>query len=200
MANDIRTGIRWFQVVMGLAFVGMMAFPFLCHERGGCTLASVTPWSSLGWAPKAAIAIFVTAGLTLILQGFRLQAMSRVLAIVLVLLFGVLLNAVVFGLRAPACAPLIGAMRTVAEVAAYPECALWPTLTALWIDAFFIGFALEIVRKEFLPEALGERFKKWTQGLLLFSLAPMLILLLALLLPTIGGEVLKERWRRWRQQ
>lgn len=183
---------------MGLAFAGMMLFPFFCHERGGCSFAVVTPWSALGWAQKAAVALFVTAGLSLILRGLRLQLLSQLLALALVLLFGVLLNAIIFGMRAPACGPLIGAMRVLAEVPAYLACQWWPTLAAWWIDAFFIGFALEAARKQFLPETTGTLLQKLTEGILLVALSPLLVLMLALLVPTIGTGALKGAWARWR--
>lgn len=184
-------------IVIGLAFVAVMAFPFVCSENGGCRLGIVTPWSSFNWSEKAGIAVFVYAGIAMILRGIGLQTLGNVVGLGLFLLFAIMLNAILFGLRAPACGPIIGGMRTLAEIPAYPACALWPTLMALWIDAFFIGFMLETARREFLPETIGNLLKRWTQGLLLLSLSPFLVLLLALLLPTVGSEIFKERWRRW---
>lgn len=184
-------------IVIGLAFVAVMAIPLACSESGGCRLGIVTPWSSFNWTEKAGIAVFVYAGIAMILRGIGLQTLASVVGLGLIPLFAIMLNAILFGLQAPACGPIIGSMRTLAEIPAYPACALWPTLTALWIDAFFIGFTLEIARKEFLPEVIGNPLKRWTQGLLLFSLSPFVVLLLALLLPTVGSEILKERWQRW---
>ena len=196
--SSTRHGNQGFLIVMGLLFIAVMAIPFVCSENGGCRLGIVTPWSAFTWPQKAAIAMFVYAGIVMILQGLGLRTLGGIAGLGLLLLFGVMINAILFGLRAPACGPIIGGMRTLAEIPPYPACALWPTLSALWIDAFFIGFMLEIARKEFLPEAIGNRLKRWTQGLLLLALSPMLVLLLALLIPTIGSEILKERWQRWR--
>jgi hypothetical protein len=183
---------------MGLLFIGMMAFPFACSESGGCRLGIVTPWSAFSWPARAGIALFVLTGIALILRGLGLPTAASIAGIGLLPLFAAVPNAILFGLNAPACAPIIGAMRALAEVPPYPGCAVWPTVAALWIDAFFIGFALEVVRKEFLPEPLREPLKNWTQGLLLLSLSPLLLLLFALLLPKIGGEALKEHFQRWR--
>lgn len=189
---------RGYMILIGLVFIGMMAFPFACSETGGCRLGIVTPWSAFGWPAKAGIAMFVTAGVSLLLQGLGLRMAAVLVGIGLLPLFAIMVNSILFGLRAPACGPIIGAMRALAEVPPYPGCAVWPTVAALWIDAFFIGFALEVVRKEFLPETFGEPLKKWTQGLLLLSLAPLLLLLFALLLPKIGSAALKGFWQRWR--
>jgi hypothetical protein len=186
-----------FLIVIGLVFLAVMAFPFACSENGGCRLGIVTPWSSFNWSEKAGIAVFVYAGIAMILRGIGLRTLASVVGLGLIPLFAIMLNAILFGLRAPACGPIIGSMRALAEIPAYPACALWPTLVALWIDAFFIGFTLEIARKEFLPETIGIPLQRWTQGLLLLSLSPLLVLLLALLLPTAGSEIVKERWRRW---
>lgn len=189
---------RPFLILMGLIFIGSMTFPFACSETGGCRLGIVTPWSAFGWSAKTGVAMFVLTGITLLLQGLGLNTVARIVGMGLLPLFAAMANSILFGLVAPACGPVVGIMRAMAEVPVYPVCALWPTLTAIWIDTFFIGFTLEILRKEFLPEAPGQHLKSWTQGMLLFSLSPLLLLMLALLLPTIGGEVLKERWRRWR--
>lgn len=183
---------------MGLLFIGMMAFPFACSESGGCRLGIVTPWSAFSWPARAGIAMFVLTGISLVLHGIGLPTAAKIAGIGLLPLFAAVPNAILFGLNAPACAPIIGAMRALAEVPPYPGCAVWPTVAALWIDAFFIGFALEVVRKEFLPEPLREPLKNWTQGLLLLSLSPLLLLLFALLLPKIGGEAFKEHFQRWR--
>ena len=183
---------------MGLLFIGMMAFPFACSESGGCRLGIVTPWSAFSWPARAGIALFVLTGISLVLHGLGLPTAANIAGIGLLPLFAAVPNAILFGLNAPACAPIIGAMRALAEVPPYPGCAVWPTVAALWIDTFFIGFALEVVRKEFLPEPLREPLKNWTQRLLLVSLAPMLLLLFALLLPKIGGKALKEHFKRWR--
>lgn len=196
--RSTRHGSERLLIVMGLVFIAVMAVPFACSENGGCRLGIVTPWSAFTWSEKASIALFVYTGIVMILQGLGLRTLAGIAGLGVILLFGVMLNAILFGLRAPACGPIIGGMRALAEIPAYPACALWPTLAALWIDAFFIGFMLEIARKEFLPEAIGNPLKRWAQGLLLLSLSPMLILLFALLIPTIGSEILKERWRRWR--
>ena len=191
---------RGFLFCMGLLFIGAMVFPFACSESGGCRLGIVTPWSAFSWAAKAGIALFVLTGISLVLHGIGLPTAAKITGIGLLPLFAAVPNAILFGLNAPACAPIIGAMRALAEVPVYPECAVWPTVTALWIDTFFIGFALEVARKEFLPQARADALKKWTQGLLLIALSPMLLLLFALLLPTIGSEVLKARWARWRRR
>ena len=197
-SHSTTRGNQGFLIVMGLVFIAVMAIPFTCSENGGCRLAIVTPWSAFTWPEQAVIAIFVYAGIVMILQGLGLRALGSIAGLGLLLLFGVMLNAILFGLRAPACGPIIGGMRALAEIPPYPSCALWPTLSALWIDAFFIGFMLEIARKELLPEAIRNRLKRWTQGFLLLSLSPMLLLLFALLMPTIGSAILKERWQRWR--
>ena len=201
MSEEVRSTTRNNErllIVMGLLFIAVMAIPFACSEHGGCRLGIATPWSAFTWSEKAAIAMFVYAGVVMILRGLGLRTLGGIAGLGLLLLFGVMINAILFGLRAPACGPIIGGMRALSEIPPYPACALWPTLTALWIDAFFIGFMLEIARKEFLPEAIGNRLKRWTQGLLLLALSPMLVLLLALLIPTVGSEILKERWQRWR--
>lgn len=192
-------GTRTVLVIAGLAMIGMMAFPFMCPENGGCRLAVVTPWSGFSWAGKAGIAIFVTGGLTLILQGIGLRTLGQLLGIALIPLFAVLINAIFFGLHQPACAPVIGMMRLLADVAPFPACRWWPTLAAAWVDAFFIGLTLEILRKEFLPQALRARLKRWTQGLMLLSLAPLLVLMVVLLLPAIGRDVVSSLWKRWRR-
>lgn len=189
---------RRVQVILGLCLIGMMAFPFMCHETRGCGLSVVLPWSAMGWSAKAAIALFVTAGLSMIFAGLRLRALAAIAGLGVLLLFAVLINAIVFGLRAPACGPVIGAMRALAEVPAFSHCAPWPTVAAIWIDAFFIGFALEVVRDRHLPESLRAGLKPWTQGLLLVSLAPLLLLLLLLLIPAVGSSVVQERWKKWR--
>jgi hypothetical protein len=188
---------RLFMIVIGLAFIAVMAIPFACSESGGCRLGIVTPWSAFNWPEKSAIAIFVCAGIVMILRGLGLRTLASLVGLGLLPLFAIMFNAVLFGLRAPACGPIIGGMRALAEIPAYPACALWPTLTALWIDAFFIGFTLEIARKEFLPASIGKPLKRWTQGLLLLSLSPFIVLLVLLMLPTVGSEVVRERWRRW---
>lgn len=196
-AEAISTPQRATLILMGLAFIGAMAVPFVCSETGGCRLDVLTPWSAFGWPAKAGIAMFVAAGISMILWGLGLPTLAGIAGIGLLPLFAIMANSVLFGLHTPACGPIIGAMRAMAEVPAYPACALWPTLTALWIDAFFIGLTAEILRKEFVPGAPGNRLRPWTQGLLLLSLWPLLLLMLALLLPTVGSQVLKERWRRW---
>lgn len=202
MAREIDSSTpagRCFLIVVGIAFIGMMVFPFACRENGGCVLGIATPWSAMSWVGKAAISIFVTAGLIMILQGVGLNTLARLGGLVLVVLFGAMLNALFLGLREPACGPMIGLIRTLAEVPPYPACRLWPTLAALWIDLFFIGFALELTRKQFAPESLREPLRRWTQGILLAGVSPMLLLLLVLLVPTIGSAIVKERWQQWRK-
>jgi len=184
-------------IVIGLAFIAVMAIPFACSESGGCRLGIVTPWSAFNWPEKAAIALFAYAGFAMTLRGLGLRTLASLVGLGLLPLFAITFNAVLFGLRAPACGPIIGGMRALAEIPAYPACALWPTLTALWIDTFFIGFMLEIARKEFLPPGISKPLKRWTQGLLLLSLSPFIVLLMLLMLPTVGSEVVRERWRRW---
>lgn len=189
---------RRFQIIVGLGMIGMMAFPFMCHETRGCSLSVVLPWAAMSWPAKAAIALFVTGGLATIFAGLRLKTLAAIAGLCVILLFAVLLNAIVFGLNTPACGPVIGAMRALAEVPVFRDCALWPTVAALWIDAFFIGFALEIIRDKHLPEAWRPMLKPWTQGLLLASLAPLLLLMVLLLIPTIGSSVVQEQWKKWR--
>lgn len=191
---------RRFQIIVGLGMIGMMAFPFMCHETRGCSLSVVLPWAAMSWPAKAAIALFVTGGLATIFAGLRLRTLAAITGLCVILLFAVLLNAIVFGLNAPACGPVIGIMRTLAEVPVFHDCALWPTVAALWIDAFFIGFALEIIRDKHLPAAWRPPLKPWTQGLLLASLAPVLLLMVLLLIPTIGASVVQERWKKWRSR
>lgn len=191
---------RRFQVILGLCFIGMMAIPFMCHETRGCSLSVVLPWSAMGWSARSGITLFVVAGLSLIFTGLRLRTLAAIAGLGVIVLFAVLINSIVFGLRAPACGPVIGVMRMLAEVPAFRDCALWPTVAALWIDAFFIGFALEILRDKHLPESLRPVLKPWIQGLLLTSLAPLLLLMLLLLIPTIGSAVVKEQWQKWRSR
>lgn len=191
---------RRFQIIVGLGMIGMMAFPFMCHETRGCSLSVVLPWAAMSWPAKAAIALFVTGGLATIFAGLRLRTLAAITGLCVILLFAVLLNAIVFGLNAPACSPVIGAMRALAEVPVFRDCTLWPTVAALWIDAFFIGFALEIIRDKHLPAAWRPPLKPWTQGLLLASLAPVLLLMVLLLIPTLGASVVQERWKKWRSR
>lgn len=189
---------RRFQFIVGLAMIGMMAIPFMCHETRGCSLSIVLPWSAMSWPAKAGIALFVTGGLAMVFAGLRLKILAAIAGLWLIVLFAVLLNAIVFGLNTPACGPVIGIMRALTEVPVFRDCALWPTVAALWIDAFFIGFALEIIRDKHLPEAWRLPLKQWTQGLLLASLAPVLVLMVLLLIPTIGASVIQEHWKKWR--
>ena len=184
-------------ILMGLAFIGAMAAPFFCGGTEGCRLGVLTLWSAFGWPARAGIAMLVAAGIWMILRVLGLRTLASIVGIGLLPLFAIMLNSFMFGLRAPACGPIIGAMRVLAEIPAYPACALWPTLTALSIDTFLIGLMLETLRKEFMPEASGNRLRPWTQGLMLLPLWPLLLPMLALLLPTVGSKFFRERWRRW---
>jgi len=195
--TTMRGSDRLMMIIIGLIFIATMAIPFACNENGGCRLGIVTPWSAFNWPEKSGIAMFICAGVAMILRGVGLRTLASIVGLGLLPLFAVMLNSILFGLRAPACGPVIGGLRMLTEIPAYPACAFWPTVAALWIDAFFIGFMLEVMRKEFLPGTIGKALKRWTQGLLLLSVSPMLVLLLALLLPAVGSEILKERWRRW---
>lgn len=186
-------------IAAGLATIAMMAFPFICTENGGCRFAIVTPWTAISWAGRGGIAVFVVAGTSLLLQGLGLRILARLAGLAVVPLFAVLLNTVAFGLREPACGATIGLVRYLAEVAPYPACAAWPTLAAAWIDCFFIGFALEILRETWLPPAPRAFLKRYTQGILLLSLAPLIALMLLLLVPTVGSEIVKSQWARWRE-
>jgi len=190
---------RPFLIVAGLLTMGLMAFPFICAENGACRLAIVTPWTAIGWAGRSGIAIFVVAGASLVLQGLGLRTAARLAGLAVVPLFAVLANVIAFGLRAPACGATIGLVRLLAEIAPWPACALWPTLAAVWIDSFFVGMTLEIVRKDWLPPAARSCLKPCTQGLLLLSLAPVIALMLLLLLPTVGSEIVRSQWTRWRE-
>jgi hypothetical protein len=195
---ETRRGRRWL-IAGGFACLALMAFPFFCDERRGCGFAVAQPWSAMGWSAKAAIALFVAAGLAAICSGLRWRMPAAVAGIVVVLLFAVLANSIVFGLAAPACGPVIGALRAYAEVPVFIDCRLWPTIAALCIDAFFIGFAAETLRARHLPAAWRQPLKPWTQGLVLAGVAPVLLLMLVLLIPAVGADAVKASWRKWRR-
>lgn len=185
-------------VVIGIVFIAIMAFPFFCSESGGCHLYVVTPWKSIGWIGRAAILAFVCAGLSMILSGLRQPFLAGIAGLGVLFAFDAILNSLFFGLRVPACGVGIGLIRAAAEARVFPLCELWPTVGALWIDAFFLGFVLEVFRKQFLPPALKNPLKPWTEGLLLASLSPLLLLMLVMLIPTIGQGAIKASWQKWR--
>lgn len=185
-------------VVIGMVVIAMMIVPFFCGETSGCHLYVVMPWKSIGWTGRAAILLFVCAGLSMILSGLRQPFLAGIAGLGVLLAFDALLNSLVFGLRAPACGVGIGLIRAAAEARIFPTCEFWPTVGALWIDAFFLGFALEVFRKQFLPPALKNPLKPWTEGLLLASISPLLLVMLVLLIPTIGLAAIKALWQKWR--
>lgn len=185
-------------VMIGIVFIAVMAVPFFCSETTGCHLHVVTSWKNIGWTGRAAILAFVFAGLSMILSGLRQPFLAGIAGLGVLLAFDAILNSLFFGLRAPACGVGIGLIRAAAEARIFPSCELWPSLGALWIDAFFLGFTLEVFRRQFLPPALNVPLKPWTEGLLLTSVSPLLLLMLVLLIPTVGLAAAKALWRKWR--
>lgn len=185
-------------VVIGIVFIAIMVFPFFCSETTGCHLYIVTPWKTIGWTGRAAILAFVFAGLSMILSGLRQPFLAGIAGLGVLLAFDAILNSLFFGLKAPACGVGIGLIRAAAEARVFPTCAFWPSVGALWIDAFFLGFTLEVFRKQFLPPALKNPLKPWTEGLLLASISPLLLLMLVLLISSIGLGAIKALWQKWR--
>ena len=184
---------------MGLLFIGAMAFPLPAANPVAVASASLRRGRRSAWPARAGIALFVLTGISLVLHGIGLPTAARITGIGLLPLFAAVPNAILFGLNAPPAPRSSGPCGT-GRSSRLSGMRCLATVTALWIDTF-IRFALEVARKEFLPQSRADGLEKWTQGLLLIALSPMLLLLFQrYCCRRSAARCSKARWARWRSR